>query len=270
MLWAQVCFESEKDVAFVSPEEFKLDDTKQVTHSPCEGPTVTHKGTAALFPLILVKALACNAGTPKPTLGEKPTPLRGEWTECSPHCSSPCWSLYKVLRDLQLQNSLGDVGTDSAENRFAAFSRLLPCTVVSARHSFPAWHYFQTPDSWPTFVWLLGLQRKDTFPSSSPIICGALPGRVLTPGWQSMGHSLCRWSRGPAHRVWHRPGWPRVPPGWCRVTCSNTHGNIILEINIPQKILPGPSKEVLVCAPRRSPQSPCDSQHFTWSEITFW
>lgn len=86
-----------------------------------------------------------------------------------------------------------------------------------------------------------------------PPECGALPGRVPTPGWPSMGHSLCRWSRGPAHTVWHRPGSPRVPPGWCRGTCTNTHGNTMLELNTPQKTLPGPSKKVTVPAPGRPP-----------------
>lgn len=144
MLWARVCFESGKDLAFVSPEEFKL-DTKQFTHGPCEGPTVTHKGAAALFPSLLVKALSCNAGTPKPILGENPHICRGGWTECSPHCSSPCWSLYKVLRDLQLQDSLGDAGTEQSQGWVCCFLQVTPLHCGLSLTQFSNMSLFPNP-----------------------------------------------------------------------------------------------------------------------------
>lgn len=63
----------------------------------------------------------------------------------------------------------------------------------------------------------------------------ALAGQVLTPALMSMGHSPCKWSRGPGHTALHRPVSPRGPPDWCRGTCIKTHGNTILELNVLQE-----------------------------------
>lgn len=143
---------------------------------------------------------------------KNPPICRGGWTERSPHCSSPCCSPYQVLRDLQLQDGWEMQGLNSTKDGSVAFSRLFPHTVSQPDTGL---QHVTASNPLTLELPLSGYYGcRGRIPSHHlPPECGALPGRVPTPGWPSMGHSLCRWSRGPAHTVWHRPGSPRVPPG---------------------------------------------------------
>lgn len=104
----------------------------RVIQSSSVGPAVTHMGTAlsgvpggkpfsSLLPEVLFHA------TWSPFWVKNPNTHRDRWTEHFPHHCSPCHPPH-----LQLQESWGMLGLNSAEDGSAAFSRAFPPTLVSA------------------------------------------------------------------------------------------------------------------------------------------
>lgn len=189
---------------------------------------------------------------------------RGGWTKHSPHCSSPSRSPYQVLKDLQLQDSWGMQGLNSAKDGSAAFSRLFSQVISSQGITSPGYSLWSQPDT--------GLQH-DTVSNSLTLelpLSGYYGCRGRIPS-----HHLPRNVRPYLVECWHLVVHPWVTvfvdgvegqPTQCGTGQdgpeshqvdvegpANTHGSTKLELNIPQKTLPGPSKEVPMPAMRRSP-----------------
>lgn len=97
-----------------------------MAQSSSPGPTVTHKGTAALFPSLLFKAVSCNAGPPEPILGEKPTHLQ-RWVDWV--LSTLQLSLLLTLpsaEGLAAPGWLGNAGTKQCQGWVCCFLQVIP------------------------------------------------------------------------------------------------------------------------------------------------
>lgn len=282
MLWAPSCFESKKDFASLSTEQFRLGDTKQLSRA-CSHPhghcSFSRPWWQALLLASPWSAVSCNV---EPILGEKPKyPQR-----------SVDWALSASLLSLPPSSpaapgELGDAGTEQCRGWVCCFLQGLPShhglSLIPQRYRL-IWyrtqtcHYSQLPSLWtPTPQSGYHGCGGRIPPHHLPLKRGALPGRVPTPALLSTGRSPCRWSRGPGRTGLRRPVSPRGPPGWCRGTCTNTQGNTILELDIPQDptgaswaSTPASSEETFLvggCLLERV--SRYSSQHFTLCEITF-
>lgn len=135
MLRARLCFESEKAFTSLGIEWFRLGDKKWLARA-C---SLSHRHrscqlspAAASSPRFSLKQFHAMLALPGPFRVKNPNTCRSGWTEHSPRRCPPCRPPYLALRDLQLRDSWGTRGLNSAEDRSAAFCSVFPPAMVSA------------------------------------------------------------------------------------------------------------------------------------------